>query len=77
MGKLSTAEMGGAKRNANQAVSLLPSAFNRLSSLSLSLARTLDDRGLASIGQMTSLKELDLSHRTLITDDGAWFDCAH
>lgn len=71
LGKLSTSEMGiSATRDANKLVTSLPTAFNRLNALSLSLAMTLNDDGLVPIGKLTSLKELDLSHRTLITDKG-------
>lgn len=59
-----------AHKNANSLVKNLPATFDRLSSLSLNLAKSLTDDGLVPIGKMSSLKELDLSYRVNLTYEG-------
>lgn len=71
LGSFNTAEMGNSvHKNANSLVKNLPVAFDRLSSLSLNLAKSLTDDGLVPIGKMSSLKELDLSYRVKLTYEG-------
>ncbi len=62
-------------RRGNSVLRILPAAFGRLTSLSLELARSVDDRGLEPLAQMTSLKHLDLTHRGNITDKGLEHVC--